>query len=267
MKVSVLINNYNYAPYIDDCINSLLNQTYKNIEIIFYDDGSKDNSVEVVRKYEDKVTIIANPNFGHKPGLNQANSINRAFEKSTGDIICLLDSDDFFSADKIEKVVGAFEKNADAVLVQHAFFLYVNQEITGKQSFARDMDYLLLYKKKRWTGFFNPTSTLSFRREYLNKLLPLKIDDNWRVWPDVRLARVAPYFGKVIVINEPLSYYRRHGSNDSAAMNKKSVITLKNQVAHHKYINKFLKERKQKPINYFLSVQFIRFCLQCISFK
>lgn len=267
MKVSVLINNYNYALFIDDCINSLLKQTYKNIEIIFYDDGSNDNSLDVVKKYKDDVIIISNKNFGRKPGLNQANAINQAFEKSTGEIICLLDSDDFFTPDKIEKTVKAFEKDKEVVLVQHSFFLFVNNEITDKQTFARNMDYRLLYKKKRWTGFFNPTSTLSFRRDYLEKLLPLEIDTNWRVWPDVRLARVAPYFGKVAVIDEPLSYYRRHKSNDSASMNKKSIITLKNQIAHHRYVNNFLKKRKEKKIHFFLSAQFAKFCLQCISFK
>ena len=95
------------------------------------------------------------------------------------------------------------------------------------------MDYLDLYKRKHYTAFFNPTSALSFRRNYLEKILPLKNDKFWRVWPDVRLSRVAPFFGVVYSIKDSLGYYRRHDSNDSSAMNKSQLNTLKNQIAHH----------------------------------
>ena len=66
MKASVVIANYNNAKYIDDCINSLISQTYKNIEIIFFDDNSKDNSIETINKFEN-VKVIENnsqTNFG-----------------------------------------------------------------------------------------------------------------------------------------------------------------------------------------------------------
>ena len=52
MKASVVIANYNNAKFIDDCINSLISQTYKNIEIIFFDDNSKDNSIETIKKFD-----------------------------------------------------------------------------------------------------------------------------------------------------------------------------------------------------------------------
>ena len=61
MKASILIANYNNENFIEDCINSLLHQTYKNIEIIFFDDQSSDNSVKKVKKF-DKVNLIINSN-------------------------------------------------------------------------------------------------------------------------------------------------------------------------------------------------------------
>ena len=72
MKASIVIANYNNAQFIDDCINSLKSQTYRNIEIIFFDDNSKDNSIEVVEKFED-IKIIKNKeqtNFRPIWGLN-----------------------------------------------------------------------------------------------------------------------------------------------------------------------------------------------------
>ena len=59
MKASVVIANYNNAKYIDDCINSINSQSYKNIEIKFFDDNSKDNSIETIKKFEN-VKIIEN---------------------------------------------------------------------------------------------------------------------------------------------------------------------------------------------------------------
>ena len=97
--VSVLIINYNNDKFIQDCIESIENQTYKNIEIIFHDDSSSDNSIEVISKYK-KIKIIKNKIRTTHGAFNQMNAYQRAFQKSKGEIIFLLDSDDFFSKKK-----------------------------------------------------------------------------------------------------------------------------------------------------------------------
>lgn len=96
MRVSVLINNYNYGRFLDYCLSSVARQTRAVDEIIVYDDGSTDESAAVLERWRSKATVISQPNFGHAPGFNQANAINQAFSASTGDIICLLDADDAF---------------------------------------------------------------------------------------------------------------------------------------------------------------------------
>ena len=86
MKASIVIANYNNAKFIEDCINSLNSQTYKNIEIIFFDDNSKDNSIEIIEKFKN-IKIIKNntqTNFG---SMNQMNAFKKGIEQSTGDII------------------------------------------------------------------------------------------------------------------------------------------------------------------------------------
>ena len=263
MILSVLINNYNYGRYLDECIQSLQQQTYKNFEVILYDDGSSDNSIEIARKYS-FVKIISNNNFGKFPSFNQANAINQSFALSKGDVICLLDSDDFFSNDKLEKIYQAFSKNENAVLVQNSAFLYNENKVVGIHDFSKKKtNYLKLYHRTNWTGYFNSTSNLSFKREYLQQILPLKEDKYWRVWPDVRLSRIAPFYGDVISLKDNLTYYRKHSQSDSNKMNENRWKSLQNQIDHHKYLNSQIKLLKKSPINFFLSFAFIWLFLKC----
>ena len=80
IKASVLIANYNNQKYINDCLSSLVKQTYKNFEIIFHDDNSNDDSILNVKKYKN-VKIIKNRKRGKYGSLNQINAYKSAFKK------------------------------------------------------------------------------------------------------------------------------------------------------------------------------------------
>ena len=110
IKVSVLIANYNNEKYLTECINSIKKQTYRNIEIIIHDDSSSDNSIKRINKYKN-ITIIKNRKRGRYGSYNQMNAYYRAFKKSKGEIIFLLDSDDLFTKNKIKIVINTFLKN------------------------------------------------------------------------------------------------------------------------------------------------------------
>ena len=116
MKASVVIANYNNAKYINDCINSLISQSYKNIEIIFFDDNSKDNSVETIKKF-DNIKVIENNSQTNFGSFNQMNAFRKAIEASNGDIIFFLDSDDFFQKNKIEKIINIFLNDSDKNII------------------------------------------------------------------------------------------------------------------------------------------------------
>ena len=107
IKVSILIANYNNKDYINKCIKSLLNQTYKNVEIIFHDDCSKDESIKIASKYK-SIKIITNKIRDKNGSYNQLKACERAFKKSNGEIIFLMDSDDHFKKNKISQVVKNF---------------------------------------------------------------------------------------------------------------------------------------------------------------
>jgi glycosyltransferase involved in cell wall biosynthesis len=219
MKVSILINNYNYGRFIKETINSVLSQDYDDLEVIVYDDGSTDNSLELLNEFCDKIKIVSNKNYGKAPSLNQAHAIEEAFNLSTGDIICLLDSDDLFAPNKIETLVSEFIKNKKLVCIQHTFqLLDQNSKLLNKRKRPIISGVKLpsaIYFTGRLDFFFTQTSGLSFTRECLNRLLPFKEDNLFKLWPDLRLTREACFIGEVLTLQKDLGYYRMHGNNDS----------------------------------------------------
>ena len=109
LKASVLVANFNNQNFISECINSLKKQTYKNLEIIFIDDLSTDNSVETAKKYKEIKVLITKKKtkFGC---LNQINSYKTGLMFSAGEVIFFLDSDDFFKKNKVETTMKYFKK-------------------------------------------------------------------------------------------------------------------------------------------------------------
>ena len=103
--VTVLINNYNKEKFCSRAIKSVLDQSYKKIEIIFFDDGSQDASLEKINQYRKKIKVIKNLKRGKIFSYNQLSAIRRSLNKSKGNIICILDSDDFFEKKKVGKIV------------------------------------------------------------------------------------------------------------------------------------------------------------------
>ena len=110
--VSILIASYNKEKYVKRCIKSCLDQSYKNIEIIFVDDGSKDNSYKIAKKFR-KIKTYKKKRKKSNTKFNtffQMETYLYAFKKSKGKILACLDSDDFFKKDKIKILVKHFKK-------------------------------------------------------------------------------------------------------------------------------------------------------------
>ena len=127
--VSVLMANYDYGRYIGEAIESVLAQTYQQFELIVCDDGSTDNSREVIEQFvsrDSRVRLVSKENGG------VASALNAAYAASTGEIICLLDSDDLFHPEKLKKVVEAFRKFPHSGFCVHR----INKWIKGAVSSA-----------------------------------------------------------------------------------------------------------------------------------
>lgn len=113
--VSVLIPTYNVQDYVEECIYSITNQTYKNLEIIIVDDASTDNTYKIVRKLASQDKRIKY--FRNSKNLKQAKTLNFALSMAKGFYIARIDSDDFSAKDRIEKQVNFIEKNKKFDLV------------------------------------------------------------------------------------------------------------------------------------------------------
>ena len=116
-KVSVIIPVYNVEKYIDKCMESVLNQTYSNLEIILVDDGSPDNSGKMCDEYavkDNRVKVI------HKENGGLSSARNAGLDIATGEYVAFIDSDDFVETTMIEKVVSKIEEtNADVCMFSH----------------------------------------------------------------------------------------------------------------------------------------------------
>lgn len=107
-KVSVIVTVYNTEKYIEQCINSLINQTYENIEIILIDGGSTDKTPEICRKYESKYKNIR---LVQKENEGVSSARNRGIIEATGDYILFVDGDDWVESNTIETLVWLEEEN------------------------------------------------------------------------------------------------------------------------------------------------------------
>ena len=135
-KVSVIVPFYNVEKYIDRCLNSLVNQTLEDIEIIIVNDGSKDNSETIAKeyssKYKDKIIYLEKENGG----LSDAR--NYAIPYATGEYIAFLDSDDYVEVNMYEQMYEKAKKeNADIVECDF-LWEYPNEKIESKGKIYKD---------------------------------------------------------------------------------------------------------------------------------
>ena len=133
---TILINNFNNQKFLKKSINSCLSQSYKNLEIIIYDDKSDDGSNLILKKIKDKrVKKIFNKKKKYKSSaLNQFDAIRKSFLKSKGEIFFLLDGDDFFFKNKVKIILDEFRKNKNLNFVQdNPIYFYPKNKLKLKK--------------------------------------------------------------------------------------------------------------------------------------
>ncbi|HYP15849.1 MAG TPA: glycosyltransferase [Opitutus sp.] len=218
VKTSVLVNTCNHGRYIEECIESLLVQTVLPDEIIVYDDCSRDDTVERLRRYGDRIRLIEGQSKASHPHICQANAVQTAYQQCRGNLVFLLDGDDRFKRRKIEHYVSVFKNNSDAALIQSPMDkIDQHGRLIGTNVEPRKhvVEHLKEIYRRQDVDFFYPTSALAFSRTYLDCVLPLDFSDGMDLWMDTRLSIIAPYFGRVITLPQRLTEWRRHQGSDS----------------------------------------------------
>lgn len=215
--VSILISSYNHAGYIEEAVISALKQSYSNVEVIVCDDGSKDNSAEILdslqQAHPKKLSVLKKKNGG------QASAVNSAFQQCKGDIICFLDSDDYFYQEKAQHIVDYFKKNtAIGFLVHRLDKVNGEGKKFGQLPISSSLPLGYYAKFVINTGStpsgFPVTSGLILRREIASQLFPF----NEQIFYDLDeiIRRLALLTTKVGHIDKSLGAYRIHGKNITA---------------------------------------------------
>ena len=177
--VSVIIPNYNHAQYVGDAIWSVLTQEYRNFEIIVVDDGSTDNSREVIAQFGDKVQYIHQKNAG----LSAAR--NTGIKASKGVLIGVLDADDMYESIFLSTLVVTLQENPDADGVYCGYQFVDHKNNLLPQIEARPVDHDKLYDALLDGNFFVPESIFLRRYVYDNVGLfdeTLRACEDWDVW-------------------------------------------------------------------------------------
>jgi glycosyltransferase involved in cell wall biosynthesis len=208
--VSVLISSYNYEKYVGRAIDSVLSQTYRNVEVVVCDDGSRDNSCKVIERYakaDSRVTLIRQENGGH------SSAYNCAFRHARGSILCILDSDDYYERRKLELVTRRFQELPDVGYLIHPLMLVDGggcalQPLTLIDNFEEGwIADRILRRGGRWRSM--AASGVCFRREVARYVYPLPDG----IYPDVLFNTLLPLVTKVAVVREYLGFYTLHGNN------------------------------------------------------
>ena len=205
--VSVIISCYNHQDYIQQCIESVVRQTYSNIELIVFDDGSSDSSPEILKALSARhgFFLQTQKNIGLSPTLN------KALERAKGKYINQLGSDDILMLDKIEKQVDFLEQHEDIALVGgNILCIDGNGVICKQQKFTayREVDFESIFLNLK-SG--PPPATSMIRADVLHKIGGYNPENNLEdlyIW-----LKVTHSGHKIAVLNDILVYYRKHGTN------------------------------------------------------
>lgn len=225
--VSVIVNNYNYGRFLPEAIESILHQTYPNIEIVVVDDGSTDDSREIIESYGQQIIPVLKRNGG------QASAFNAGFQKSTGEIICFLDSDDTFEMVKCEQVVALLDENQDLDWYFHPLrhIRHQTQEFIADyprplEGGSSKIDFREKISEAAKMPDWGPaTSGMCFRRTILESILPMP--EIIKIASDNYLRYAAVFMGKGFFCNEPLSMLRIHGDNSATLRYDPSKLSRK----------------------------------------
>ena len=240
--VSIILPVYNVEQYLDECIQSLLEQSHKNIEIIFVDDGSTDNSSKILDDYKRKDSRIK---VYHKQNGGVSSAKNVGLKHATGEYITFVDPDDYVSPDYVEYLLHLIKNNdADIAYTRYFFDNYNNKQVKEEDINIIDYD-MALYEILTYQ-----ISVAVWNKIYKKDLL---LNNNIRFYEDVFMGEGFNFnilafknSNKIAVSNRKIYFYRR--DNNNSATTKFKIEKWKNALFAIERIKENLKDNDTKKI-------------------
>lgn len=204
--VSIITPSYNQGEFLEQTIQSVLNQTYSNIEYIVIDGGSTDNSAELINKYKKEIAYwVSEPDDG------QADAINKGFKAATGSLLCWINSDDILYPDFVADRVRQFEENTNAGMIygdiDKGADLTARKISKGRQVSIMDM--------LKYASCPIPQQSAMWRRDVIEKIGYL--DPQWHVVLDREyFIRTAAFF-PIKYVAGAVAFFRNHENSKSIA--------------------------------------------------
>lgn len=212
-KINIIVPVYNTEKYIECCLNSLINQTYRNIRIILVDDGSSDKSKDICDEYalkDNRIFVIHQPNFG------QAAARNKGIDKCrAGEYILLVDSDDWIDLDMCEKLYGAMKKYDADIACAKGCFEYPNHTV---KLMEKIIEKELKDKREFCLNFLNRSNSFCFGT--VGKLYKSSIFDTIRYpegvyYEDIYIGMDCLLEANKIVVGVDSFYHYRQNPNST----------------------------------------------------
>lgn len=220
-KITVITPTWNQVEYIADTIESVINQTHRNLEYIIVDNCSNDGTEAVVRRYMEKDSRIT---YIRENDKGQAEAINKGLNRATGDIVCWLNSDDFYPDNKVlEKVNYHFEADDGiGIVVGDGWYCDKEKRLTEYNNSDRKVEKWVL---DRWYYIVQPSVFWKNSQERLDQKYDYVFD--WKFFAKLFKDN------KVLYTHEPYSVYRMYENNKTGqdnAKRKKEIYLLQNEL-------------------------------------
>lgn len=223
IKFSIIVPVYNVEPYLHQCITSILEQTYKNLEILCIDDGSTDDSGKILDEYaalDDRITVI------HKLNAGYGHTLNLGITEASGDYVGIVESDDYISPDMFEKFANIIENSSDEIDVVKAS--YTNISKGGSE-------YKMLFEKERCGKIIAPLDYVElffvqcsiwsavYRRDFLINNDIDFLESRGASYQDMSFCfKVWAVAQKIMLINDSVYFYRT--DNEASSVNSSLKI-------------------------------------------
>ena len=231
--VSVILNCYNSAKFLKKSIKSVIAQSYKNWELVIFDNCSNDNTKLEVLKFKKNKKIKY---FKSKKLVNLYHARNLAIKKTNGSLITFIDADDWWLKNKLKKQVNFLEKYKNSNIVYTNLFLF--NEIKNKiKLFSKDNLYNGNITQSLLNKFQMPILTTMIRKKIF---LKNKFDKRYSIIGDFDLFVRISLKEKIFSIQEPLAYYRIHSSNMTTQKIDLNIKELEKWLSEH-HNKKFFK--------------------------